>query len=169
MTLIRVKDLRGLREQRGLSLKEAAEKLKTSENTLSSIERETYTTSTRHEIVKNYIRFLLTRSEKQGEEIKPSKKQPATPRIKTAERKEPTKNKSRIEQVSVEEGRKLGQWRLKVGVTKRYAAQLIGKSTVSITNKERGSYLFTREEYDTLKAVYEAEAEEKYQGGLNNE
>ncbi len=148
MALIRVKDLRGLREQRGLSLKGAAEKLNISETTLSRIELGTYDNETRHEIVINYIRLL---------KLCPVKQKEAPSTSKPVKRKEPMKYTSHIEHVSPEEGIKLGQWRLKLGVQKKYAAQLLGLSTNSITNKERGAYLFTRKEYDTLKAVYEEE------------
>ena len=164
MTLIKVKDLRGLREQRGLSLREAAEKLKISEQTLSNVERGTYINSTRHEIVRNYIRFLQVDGHIQLREYKPQEK------LKTAERVGKQKYRSLIEKVSVEEGRKLGQWRLRLGITKVCAAKLIGKTTYSITNKERGLFLFTRKEYDTLKAAYEIE--EKFQElkeGVSNE
>ncbi|MBR2208173.1 MAG: helix-turn-helix domain-containing protein [Synergistaceae bacterium] len=58
MGLIRVRDLRVLREQRGLSQRKVSEKLKISETTLGRIEQGNYDNNTRHEIVRNYIGFL---------------------------------------------------------------------------------------------------------------
>ena len=109
MGLIRVRDLRVLREQRGLSQREVAEKLNISETTLSRIELGTYDNETRHEIVINYIRLL---------KLYPVKQKETPPTPKPVERKEPMKYTSHIEHVSAEEGVKLGQRRIKLGVQK---------------------------------------------------
>ena len=69
MSLIKMKDLRVLREQRGFSKKEAAQKLRISEATLSLLEQGTCQDEDRHVLMRNYINFL------RGVEVKPSKSQ----------------------------------------------------------------------------------------------
>ena len=69
MSLIKMKDLRVLREQRGLSEKEVAKTLQISEATLSLIEQGTCQIEDRHILVRNYINFL------RGREPEPNKSQ----------------------------------------------------------------------------------------------
>ncbi len=69
MSLIRVNDLRGLRIQRGFSEREAAQKMRISEATLSLLEQGAYQSEDKHVLVRNYINFL------RGVEVKPSKSQ----------------------------------------------------------------------------------------------
>jgi len=69
MSLIKMKDLRVLREQRGFSKKEAAQKLRISEATLSLLEQGTCQDEDRHVLMRNYINFL------RGREPQPNKAQ----------------------------------------------------------------------------------------------